>query len=370
MGVGAGAGRDVQSNYNQSVGMNVRKSLSPRRFRHVDVAAPCAVSAMFLSEQRPCSCEHARAWPHLVIWVLGVDRACRVALVGWCIASADGCAAISGLDQIEKVPCAPFCHDRGDLTSDASADDLPIEEAAAADPTKVAADASVIADSVDDAPDTMGSEAMDDGADANAISADSRGDESSDGSDCGAPNSVDNCGACGVTCPTPGAVASIQSASCVSGDGAESSTCTYTCAPGFLDCNASTFPNRDGCECAVARSMGASCCSAGCPVLHNDGLGRPTSAFYGCSPPGTIDFMLAMDACVNFAGSLAICTSGACMVTGTDAATGDDVVCARTANDCPCWTYRGRNVGYVRDSGSATQCRCSNGPLGNDTRFF
>jgi hypothetical protein len=305
-----------------------------------------------------------------VICVLGVDRAYRATLMGWCVASANGCAAISGLDQIQEVQCAPSCRGSPSGPVDASAGRDASVGDPATDPPKVAYDATTVADSAADSAHTyvVDSATDDDATDVVASSADA-GRYPANDSGCDALGSVNNCGACGVKCPVAGGAASIQSAMCRGRD-AGGSTCSYTCAAGFLDCNASNFPNVDGCECQAPGATSASCCSTECPSPHNDGLGLITSVFYGCSPAGVIDLRLATDACINFAGNSSMCVAGPCVNAGADAGNGDEVVCARTANDCPCWTYRGPNSGFVHDSRVAGQCRCHNGQAGNDPRFL
>jgi hypothetical protein len=82
---------------------------------------------------------------------------------------------------------------------------------------------------------------------------------------------VQNCGACGISCNTSNSVDA----------GCNGTTCSYKCASGTADCNATTAPDTDGCE--TATTTPAHC--AGCAPC-NTSTGTPscngTTCSYAC----------------------------------------------------------------------------------------
>jgi hypothetical protein len=303
--------------------------------------------------------------------------------------SVVGCAAVSGLDQLNKDDCAfpGSCADAiVDVTVDAPVDRVTFvpDHAAAEGPddTTTPPEGAASDDATGD--DMMGDGMMGDarptdarGEDppADAPAADSAADVVEAGgkdaaaeadSGCGPLNTITNCGACGQSCAS--ASSSTKSPTCGPGPGGES--CSYTCTAGNLDCNASLAPNTDGCECATPGVANAKCCSSSCPIKHSYNTQVTGSTFYDCVPAGIINQTLAMDACAAFTGDPAQCSSGACINPVTDAGNGDMVVCADgpLSNDCMCWTYAGPNKGFVNDPKLApNNCLCSAGNVGDPT---
>ena len=176
-------------------------------------------------------------------------------------------------------------------------------------------------------------------------------DAGQDAGPCGATDTVENCSACGSACAAPDAGAFGVLANACNG-----TTCNYTCITGFLDCNAATAPDLDGCEC---EAPGATCCGDVCPVQHTNGLGQVNSSFYDCTATGAYTEQLALDSCTAFAGSAADCTLGQCdAVDG--GFNGDLVVCATgSSTDCPCWVYSGPDTGRVHNPlAPSPSCYC------------
>jgi hypothetical protein len=312
--------------------------------------------------------------------------------VVWLGTAATGCAAITGLDSIQEQDCTPFCGDgqvgadpgiggegmgeRGDATmnvvpgsgdasqspnrpdglagTDASSGLLPQAEAsswadvrheaslvdagtadAATDArldgpvdvhVDVQADGQVDAASVD----SPSSYTMDGGAEA-------EGDGFADAGGCGQLNSVMNCTACGQVCTPVGAT----KPECTG------TTCSYTCNPGYLDCNAATSPpDTDGCECHAPGASAAQCCAGACPIAHNYDEDLTDGAFYDCVAAGTYNGTLAKDACAAYAGA------GNCDAYECDDADGgviSHLVCSDGpgAVACACWAYDGDLQGQM-----------------------
>jgi hypothetical protein len=120
------------------------------------------------------------------------------------------------------------------------------------------------------------------------------------------------------------------------------------CSAGRADCNASTAPNTDGCECATP-----SCCGTACETKHDDGFGHP---FYDCNPPSATSSQAALAACnayaASFGGSASDCSDGwSCPNT--------DQVCYAPSSGCAkCWNYTGPMTG------AASDCNCPPTQLG------
>ena len=156
--------------------------------------------------------------------------------------------------------------------------------------------------------------------------------------------SVTNCGACGRACDT--------------GTGAPScsgTACTYACNSGRADCNASTAPDTDGCECATP-----GCCSGVCQMVHSNGEGV---TFYDCAAPGVYNQTQATEACTAFTNNRSQCaqSSNSCAGAVTYA------VCSVASSTCRCWQYSGPNPGTVQSPilGCSAQCGSATDPTWN-----
>jgi hypothetical protein len=300
-----------------------------------------------------------------------VSRVSLASFFVWSLFGLAGCAAVSGLESIQENPCPfPFGCD-GSAGDDGSADStVSIEDTGTAD-TRSSADSAVDGssdakgmdgsahevdsghvDASEDAPSSdTGSETSDahDGAtpssDAEAGTHDAGHDGAVADSGCGPLNTVTNCGACGVACPATDDTSGVSTAICTG------TTCQYTCNTGYLDCNASTAPDTDGCECAWSGAITPVCCSGGaCPSAHVTGYAtQPSGAsetFYDCET--AVDQQLAMDACTAYSGNAADCALGTCN------AMGELVVCNFNVptQDSVCWAYAGAAAGYAVDVGT------------------
>jgi hypothetical protein len=151
---------------------------------------------------------------------------------------------------------------------------------------------------------------------------------------CGPLDTIDNCGACGQTCD--------RATGAPSCDGF---ACSYACNAGRIDCNGSTAPDTDGCECA---SPG--CCGGSCQTAHDNGLG---GTYYDCVAPATYALAQAFEACAAYTGNMSVCSSQTC----DDGQGGmDDAVCGPDAQqlNCACWAYDGAGGGHVYESQSCT----------------
>lgn len=169
-------------------------------------------------------------------------------------ATVVGCAAISGLDQLEEQACAPNCGDAAiDTRSDVRAEvaDTAIDtstpetalDAADAGDAGDAADAAEVADATD-AADTR------DAADTGGVD-----------SACGPLNVVTNCSACGVVCD----VANSNGRVC------DGTSCQYSgCKAGWADC-VSTAPDQDGCETPTTTLSNCGGCGNACDTTNSNG---------------------------------------------------------------------------------------------------
>ena len=273
-------------------------------------------------------------------------RLSGTAVVVWSGLLLGGCAAISGLDQIQETECAPDC-DGGtadvivDHTVDSPGmgdDSQPPQSDATQDTT--GDDTGQPEASSDDS--STGNDASDGGTGVDGH-ADAGGVDASD-SGCVLGN-TQNCGACGQSCAPVGG--GTKSAGC------GGTSCLYACNTGYLDCNASVGYDPDGCECNVTAASSAVCCSTACPTKHSDGLTGgtyPNPNFYDCVSTGQYTSTLATDACTAYTGNAALCgTPGEC-TNSMDAGTGDFVVCGQQtpSGACPCWEYA-----YTGDAGSS-----------------
>src|SRR5262249_32136750 len=78
--------------------------------------------------------------------------------------------------------------------------------------------------------------------------------DGNDANGCETPlNTVTNCGGCGNTCNQSNS----SSALC------NGVTCSYTCKPGFADCN-SLAPDTDGCETSLGTTANCGACGNAC----------------------------------------------------------------------------------------------------------
>jgi hypothetical protein len=166
------------------------------------------------------------------------------------------------------------------------------------------------------------------------------GREASPPVDCGVPDTLSNCGVCGAACSTTTGTPACNG-----------TTCSYTCNAGLVDCNASTPPDPDGCECTAAtmasQGVVGGCCSGKCQTQHSTGVGQN---FYDCNPPNTYTVTTALEACTAYTGDGTKCQTRTCNPKGA-------VVCSQGAANCDCWMYQGNLVGYV-DVNSTTTCYC------------
>lgn len=111
--------------------------------------------------------------------------------------------------------------------------------------------------------------------------AEAGGDDAGDGSTCTSTDTVDNCGACGVSCD----LTNSTGANCTA------TGCEYTgCAPGWLDCETDA-PNSAGCESSTTSTASCGACGNVCDTEHSLGAscvasadgGAPTCAYTGCA---------------------------------------------------------------------------------------
>jgi hypothetical protein len=173
-------------------------------------------------------------------------------------ATVVGCAAISGLDQLEEQACAPNCGDavvdtHGEVSIDAAdtAIDTTIPETAVdAAEAGDAADAAEVADA-SDAADAADAADTRDAADTNV------GDSA-----CGPLNVVTNCSACGVVCDVTNS----------NGRVCDGMSCQYSgCKAGWADC-VSAAPDQDGCETPTTTLSNCGGCGNACDTVNS--LGR------------------------------------------------------------------------------------------------
>jgi hypothetical protein len=127
-----------------------------------------------------------------------------------------------------------------------------------------------------------------------------------------------NCGACGVACNTANSV----DASCgITG-------CSYTCAPGFADCDAAP-PNVNGCSTSTMTVTNCGACGVACDTAHSvDASCGPTGCTYACAPNfANCDTTSAL----GNTGGCACSTPACCSTTGaTPGAGGPGYACETT----------------------------------------
>ena len=306
-----------------------------------------------------------------------MGRVSLTAVVLWSLASFAGCASIAGLDGITTdQKCAPNCG-----TDSSTVADSTMGQDTGGD-SEVQGDTTMGNDSMSQDTWTSGGDTgivdtgvQDSGIDTFVWDGPPFNDSPFD-SGCGDLNTTSHCGACPDTCASTGAsqtsAACCSAGICPGSTNGSNDTCQYTCANGYLDCNASVPPDSDGCECHVPGATASQCCAGGgCPITHNNGIAQ----FWDCQPAGSYDSQLAVDACVALVGAanIASCTQGQC-VAPDGAADGDLVVCATGAGstDCVCWTYSGPNVGYFHNPNlppaGGANCFCGAAASG-DTKY-
>jgi len=243
-------------------------------------------------------------------------------------AAVGSCAAISGLDRYSNGEGDASGDGSGGASDDGGADS-PSDQSGDSTADTVSPEAATGSDAKE------GSIASDGGTDAS----DGGGMEAS-GVDCGVPDTLSNCGACGAACNTTTGTPMCSG-----------TTCSYTCNAGLVDCNASTAPDTDGCECASAtmasQGVVGGCCSGKCQTQHSDGVGQ---SFYDCNPLNTFTAATALEACTAFTGDGTKCSTMTCKPNG-------GVICSQGAANCDCWMYQGTLVGRV-DLNATTTCYC------------
>ena len=293
-----------------------------------------------------------------------------MAFVGWSIVLAGGCAAVTGLDSISEQDCAPLCGDAQagkDVTVDvpSSDDSTSPETSPGMDTGMVEAAQDTSTPPTDAKGDTSTKEA---GADA-PVEAANDGPIAPEGSSpdapfdsgCGALNTADNCSACGDKCASTTTVE--ISTACNGDSNGFGSTCSYTCANGYQDCNAANAPNLDGCEChVVGRDPGA--------MLPRDG--HVSDHAQQRPEPGQLTVLrlrhLRVGRRNRWRRTRASHTSAlrtrasARTYTEADGCTPDSWCSGAFTGDCVCWTYSGQYAGTVFDAkaqGASPPCSCS-----------
>jgi hypothetical protein len=249
-------------------------------------------------------------------WMRALRTLVAMTIVG---AAAMSCAAISGLDQLEKVDCLDDCEggaeSGGDVTvpsadggNDVNAPDGDDDGAdgttdSAMDAPEASADTGIDAADAGDADAARDSGTADTGPDAQDGAADAD-------AGCGATNTILNCGACGNVCDTIHSLG----ATC------NGTTCVYAgCAAGYGDCDL-TAPNTNGCEtrtntithcgacgnvCDTVTSAGASCNGLSCQYSGC------AAGFANCNqaPPDTNGCETATTTTANCGGCGSVCDS-------------------------------------------------------------
>ncbi len=257
------------------------------------------------------------------------------AAIAWLSVAAGGCAAITGLDQLQKEDCLPTCEggSGGDAPLDSPGDKTMGGDVADSPMTN------------DVAQETMGMDGSggEGGSDADAADSppDVPPDVPFDGPACesGVLGDANNCGGCGMACDPLSA--KITKRACMN-----NMSCSYTCAKGYTSCPV----NGDGCGCSTPNVANASCCNGSCPVAHQWDENMVGTDFFDCE--NTYDMQLAKDACTAFTGDATQCGNFIWQCQGPDGgATGELSICSDGANaaSCRCWSYTNPNQGYTDD---------------------
>ncbi len=125
--------------------------------------------------------------------------------------------------------------------------------------------------------------------------------------------------------------------------GCTGTACTYTCSPGWSNCN-TTAPNSAGCECDTP-----GCCSGACQTIHNTGVAAG-SLYYDCNPPATAGqaeaslLTQATAACAAYSGGASHCSSA---LSCSGYPNMGPYVCngiGGTGQCTTCWSYGGTDV--------------------------
>lgn len=162
--------------------------------------------------------------------------------------------------------------------------------------------------------------------------ADCNGDKRSDGCE-RATNTVTDCSGCNLAC---NATASNNTARSCDG-----TTCSYTCATNQVDCDGSTKPDLNGCECA-----GNGCCTNGspstfgsCQTTHMNGLGQN---FWDCLPLNTYTMSQAQAAARAYDPAGLVDGANNHYVNPKNSADTVDYICTSSTakNACPCWAWQ------------------------------
>ncbi len=251
-------------------------------------------------------------------------------------ATSTGCAAISGLDKLEKVDCTSDCEAGasdatqdvtvGDAHNDISLIDVAIDSADMDSGVDVG-NADTSSDAPSDTPADTATDARDAAADAPPV-------------DCGVPNTINNCAACGNACDTTNS----NTPSC------NGTTCSYaSCKAGHSNCS-QTAPDLAGCECATP-----GCCAGNaCQTTHTNGVGNN---FYDCLALDTYNQAQALAACVALTGNQAQCTNAGCLA--PDGGASGNVVCSSgSATQCVCWQYDAPFAGRYFTEGMPGVAHC------------
>jgi len=244
--------------------------------------------------------------------------------------ASGSCALVSGLNGYSQGACSGDCDGGADtsLPRDASAE----ANAEGGDEPDVLATNDAETEAAADAPgDEEPMVPFDSGPDAPAEA----------GCPLGTPA---NCPACGVACSTANGVPSCGG-----------SACTYACNAGRQDCNASTAPNTDGCECA-----GTGCCGTGCQTVHSSGIPSPAN-YYDCNPTGSSTQTQAMAACTEAGASGCSAKNATCGGILGFGGTSTSAACGTVGTSCYCWVYSGQNAGEVHAGSNGCTIACSSG---------
>jgi hypothetical protein len=141
--------------------------------------------------------------------------------------------------------------------------------------------------------------------------------QAADGCEIDVRSTVAHCGACSNDCRTH---ANVSSATC------GSSVCSYTCAAGFMDCDATpgcetdirTLSDCGGCDVACARTNATATCATGSCAIASCNMGFDNcdgSSGNGCEPLNTLTDCGSCTAPVcSTPNATPTCTTGTCQV--------------------------------------------------------